>query len=141
MISINKYGQNIDLSNVQELNGKKSYSLDNIDSSKTLLIKIPQGVKFVTTLQDEDLKVNFTDKEGNVFELILKNISDIFWTIEQIKRDNCTDMKSYSGPTQNKKQEVTTEQQVKKNVSLKPVKTVKPIKPSPKSSNDEWEAF
>ncbi len=77
MISINKYGQNIDLSNVQELNGKKSYSLDNIDSSKTLLIKIPQGVKFVTTLQDEDLKVNFTDKEGNVFELILKNISDI----------------------------------------------------------------
>ncbi|TXH78471.1 MAG: hypothetical protein E6Q79_01570, partial [Romboutsia sp.] len=53
------------------------YSLDNIDSSKTLLIKIPQGVKFVTTLQDEDLKVNFTDKEGNVFELILKNISDI----------------------------------------------------------------
>ena len=80
----------------------------------------------------------------DVCELALttdKNISDIFWTIQQIKKDNCTDMKSYSGPTQNKKQEVTTEQQVKKNVSLKPVKTVKPIKPSPKSSKDEWEAF
>ena len=77
MISINKYGQNIDLSNVQEINGKKSYSLDNIDSSKTLLIRIPQGVKFVTTLQDENLKIDFTDSQGNIFELILKNMAEM----------------------------------------------------------------
>jgi methyl-accepting chemotaxis protein len=70
-----------------------------------------------------------------------KNISDIFWTIQQIKRDNCSNMTSYSKPVQKEKVQVQTPISTKKHVSLKPVKVVKPVTPSQKSSQDEWEAF
>ncbi len=77
MISINKYGQNLDLSKIVEVNGKKTFSLDGIDSNKTLIVKVPKDVKFVSTLVEEDLKIEFKDKDGNIFELILKNMSNL----------------------------------------------------------------
>ena len=77
MISINKYGQNVNLSKVVEVNGKKTFSLDGIDLNKTLIIKVPKDVKFVSTLVEEDLKIEFKDKDGNIFELILKNMTNL----------------------------------------------------------------
>ena len=74
MISISKYGQNVDLSKIVGLNGKKTFSLDGLEAGKTLVIKIEAGIKFVTSVVDEDLKVVFKDSKGNVFELILKNM-------------------------------------------------------------------
>lgn len=74
MISISKYGQNVDLSKIVGVNGKKSFSLAGLEAGKTLVIKIESGIKFVTSVVDEDLKVVFKDAKGNIFELILKNM-------------------------------------------------------------------
>ena len=85
MISINKYGQDVDLSKLVEVNGRKTFSLNNIDSNKTLILKVLPSVKFVSTIVDEDLKIEFTDKDGNIFDLILKNMANIH--LDQYTRD------------------------------------------------------
>ncbi|MBU0924781.1 DVUA0089 family protein, partial [bacterium] len=77
MISINKYGQTLDLSKVVEVNGKKTFSLDGLVVDKSLIIEVPKGTKFSTSLQEDDLKIEFKDADGKIFELILKNMANL----------------------------------------------------------------
>ncbi|MAD43056.1 MAG: hypothetical protein CL623_11795 [Arcobacter sp.] len=75
MVSIVKYGQEIDLSKIVAVNGKKSLTLDNLVLNNTIKIKIPTGTKYVSELVEDDLKIEFTDEEGNILELILKDMT------------------------------------------------------------------
>ena len=77
MISINKYGQTLDLSKIVEVNGKKTFSLDGLVVDKSLLIEVPKDTKFSTSLEENDLKIEFKEADGNVFELILKNMANL----------------------------------------------------------------
>ena len=77
MVSIVKYGQNIDLSKIIAVNGKKSLTLDNLVLNNTIQIKIPAGVKYLSEIVEDDLKIEFKDEEGNILELILKNMSTL----------------------------------------------------------------
>ena len=93
MITINKYGQNVDLSNIPVINGKKSFTIDNIDVNNTLKINIPAGTKFTSALDENDVKMEFRDNDGNIFELILKDLAVILATndgdaIVEVFRDN-----------------------------------------------------
>ena len=77
MISINKYGQNLDLSKLVEVSGKKTFSVDSLVIDKSLVIEVPKGTKFSTSLEEDDLKIEFKDNDGKIFELILKNMANL----------------------------------------------------------------
>ncbi|MAC85216.1 MAG: hypothetical protein CL624_13885 [Arcobacter sp.] len=77
MVSIVKYGQEIDLSKIVAINGKKSLTLDNLVLNNTIKIKIPAGIKYLSELVEDDLKITFKDEEGNILELILKDMSTL----------------------------------------------------------------
>ena len=77
MISINKYGQNLDLSKLVEVSGKKTFSVDGLVIDKSLVIEVPKGTKFSTSLEEDDLKIEFKDNDGKIFELILKNMANL----------------------------------------------------------------
>ncbi|APW66238.1 hypothetical protein LPB137_10465 [Poseidonibacter parvus] len=77
MVSIEKYGQEIDLSKIVSLNGKKSLTLENLVLNNTVQIKIPAGIKYISSLEENDLKIVFTDIEGNILELILKDMAEL----------------------------------------------------------------
>ena len=77
MISINKYGQNLDLTKINEVNGKKSFSISGVDANNTLIINVTKGMKFKSILEENDLKIEFTDIDGSVFELVLKDMATL----------------------------------------------------------------
>jgi len=77
MISINKYGQTLDLSNVVEANGKKTFSLDGLVIDKPVVISVPAGTRFTTSVVEDDLNIEFKDADGNIFELVLKNMASL----------------------------------------------------------------
>ena len=77
MISINKYGQNLDLTKINEVNGKKSFSISGLDANNTLKINVTKGMKFKSSLEENDLKIEFTDIDGSVFELVLKDMATL----------------------------------------------------------------
>ncbi len=77
MISINKYGQNIDLSKIVAVNGTKSISLDGLTLNETLIINVTKGMKFKSSLEENDLKIEFTDIDGSIFEVILKDMATL----------------------------------------------------------------
>ena len=90
MVSIVKYGQLVDLSKIVTIDGKKSLTLDNLITNNTIKINVPAGIKYLSELVENDLKITFTDTEDNVFELILKDMSTLLaqndgFTLVEIK--------------------------------------------------------
>ena len=77
MISINKYGQNIDLSKIVAVNGKKSFSLEGLNLNETLIINVTKGMKFNSAIVENDLKIEFTDTDGSIFDVVLKDMATL----------------------------------------------------------------
>ena len=77
MISIIKYGNKLDLSKIPALNGKKSLTLQELVLGNTIEIKIPKGTKFVSAINEADLRIEFKESDGTIFELILKDMAEL----------------------------------------------------------------
>lgn len=77
MISVNQNGKNISLNGSLEVNGRKIFVLNELDEKSKLKLSINDGIKYISQLVDNDLIIEFTDKEGNIFELVLRNLSEI----------------------------------------------------------------
>ncbi|UTJ05800.1 tandem-95 repeat protein [Arcobacter roscoffensis] len=72
MITISKYGQNLSFVENQNI-----LILDNLELNKTIKIKLSEDIKYSSQLVEEDLAFEFIDKEGNSFQLILKDMATL----------------------------------------------------------------
>ena len=60
-----------------EVNGKKIFYIDSLDTNSKINIQIDNKTTLNSTLVDNDVVFEFTDKDGNVFQLVLKNLQDV----------------------------------------------------------------
>ena len=77
MLDVVLNGKSLSTKGALEVNGKKVFFLNELDVNSKLILKIDNNTKFKSQLVDNDVVIDFTDKDGNIFQLVLKNLSEI----------------------------------------------------------------
>ena len=93
MLTVNKYGEIMNLTSEVLDSYSNLFTIKDINPNKKLIINVPEGSSFSSSLNDNDVVIEFKDENGNVFEVILKNLVQILGqndgdTIVEIVRED-----------------------------------------------------